>query len=417
MAVAGMNVMNILSEQLKLKQLELDTLLNITTAINSNEAASKLFEVFTETIVDQLQVDSFILFAYDGEWNVPAEYNAPKDVVLDVDRDLLPFTTMTMLGELNLTKHPLLSFFDIVIPVFHKEHPLAYLLITEPITSQLEDLDDKIKFAQTVTNIIIVAIENKRLFKSEKDQEALRRELELAAQVQSMLIPDKLPKNDQVDVDALYLPHINVGGDYYDFMYLDNNEFFFCIADISGKGISAALLMANFQGQLRELVKRNHPTIDEFIQELNAGVLHNTKGEKFITMFLGKFNTETRILKYINAGHNPPVLVTKHGAKLLDTGCTILGIFETLPSVKMGQIPIIDDTTIMCYTDGLTDLCDEKDGTTFSVDDIKQLLQDNLDEDVEEINRKTAAGIMRYRTEDGFGDDITIMSLRINGRR
>ncbi len=417
MALAGMNVMNILSEQLKLKQLEQDTLLDITTAINSNETAEKLFGLFTDTLSKQLQVDRFMLLAYDGEWNVAAEHHAAGDELIDVERDLLPFTRLTYLSDLPARESELLRTYDIIVPVYHKSQPLAYLLMTEPLTSQLEELEDKIKFAQTVVNIIIVAIENKRLFKREKEQEALQRELELAAQVQSMLIPDKLPADENVVVDALYLPHITVGGDYYDFMYLDDDEFFFCIADISGKGMGAALLMANFQGQLRELVKRNHPTIDEFLQDLNKGVLHNTKGEKFITMFLGKYNSNTRILKYVNAGHNPPVLVTNKGQRLLDSGCTILGIFDELPSVRMGQVPIVDDTTIMCYTDGLTDLYDEKNGATFTTDDITRLLKDNLKDDVEEINRKLAAEIIPFRTENGFGDDITIMTLRISGRR
>ena len=75
-----------------------------------------------------------------------------------------------------------------------------------------------------------------------------------------------------------------------------------------------------FPGQLRELVKKNHPTIDEFLQELNSGVLHNTKRGEFITMFLGKYNTRTRVLKYVNAGHNPPVLINSKGNRLLDLG-------------------------------------------------------------------------------------------------
>ena len=408
--------MSILSEQLKLKQLELDTLLDITIAINSNESAAVLYEIFSNTVIRQLHVDRFMLLAYDAEWSVAAEHNVgDMEMEIDVERDLMPFHDITMLQELNAFNNPGLSSFDIVIPVYHKEQALAFLLITEPRVDTLEDISNKIKFAKTVTNIITVAIENKRLFNREKRQEAMQRELELAAQVQSMLIPDKLPKNDNVELDALYLPHINVGGDYYDFMYLNEEEFFFCIADISGKGIGAALLMANFQGQLRELVKKNHPTIDEFIQELNTGVLHNTRGEKFITMFLGKYNTQTRILKYINAGHNPPVLATKKGLRMLDSGCTILGMFERLPSVKMGQIPIVDDTTILCYTDGLTDLASD-DGETFTTDNIGNLLAANLKEPVEEINRKLAAGIMRYRNENGFGDDITVMTLRIKGR-
>ena len=180
-----------------------------------------------------------------------------------------------------------------------------------------------------------------------------------AAQVQSMLIPDTLPNDDKIQMAAIYLPHKNIGGDYYDFIKLSEDEMFFCIADISGKGIAAAILMANFQAQIRELTKRNPVTIEEYMQELNKGVLMSTKGEKFITLFLGKYNRKTRLLKYVNSGHNPPILVNTNGAKFLDKGTTILGMFNELPSVKMGQVPIIEDTAIICFTDGLTDVVNE----------------------------------------------------------
>ncbi|MCB9018726.1 MAG: PP2C family protein-serine/threonine phosphatase [Chitinophagales bacterium] len=415
MAKAGTYMIDTLSEQLKLKQLELDTLLNITNAINNNAPASELFELFSHTLVNQLGVERMLLVRYENEWAIQAKAGYSNGLKPDVETDLLPIRQLTFTEELADPKPAILSAFDIVIPVYHKDRPLAYLLISNPQVANLEKVEDKIKFAQTVTNIILVAIENKRLFNREKEQEVLQRELELAAQVQSMLIPDRLPSNDFVDVDAIYMPHTNVGGDYYDFLYLNDEEFFFCIADISGKGMSAALLMANFQGQLRELVKKNHPTIDEFLQELNSGVLHNTRGEKFITMFLGKYNTRTRVLKYVNAGHNPPVLINSKGNRLLDLGCTILGIFDELPQVRMGQIPIVEDTTIMCYTDGLTDQVD-MNGQPFSTEDITSLLEENLGEDVSAINHVLGNRIMQYRNGQSFTDDITIMTVRIFGR-
>ncbi|MBC8046609.1 MAG: PP2C family protein-serine/threonine phosphatase [Fimbriimonadaceae bacterium] len=238
----------------------------------------------------------------------------------------------------------------------------------------------------------------------------------MAAQMQNMLIPDKLPKNKEVEMAAIYLPHQNIGGDYYDYLQLSEDEFFFCIADISGKGIPAALLMANFQAQLRELVKKNHPTIDDLFQELNRGVLISTRGEKFITLFLGKYNRKTRILKYVNAGHNPPILVTSQGSKLLDKGSTILGMFENLPSVKLGQIPIVEDTTIMSYTDGLTDLENDKE-QAFSMETLVNFMKTNYKEDVEHINRKLLTEIIRFKEKRNFTDDITVLTVKIFGKK
>lgn len=416
MPVAGLNVMDMLRYQLKLKQLEIDALLEVTTAINLNEPASRLFELFDTLMREQLGVHRYLLFSNQDGWQVKASEGYDlKKIKLHVERDLLQFKQFIIFSELGVNKPEKLNEFDLVIPVYHKERPLAFLLMSAPMLESYEPLEEKIKLVQTVTNIISVAIENKKLFKKEKEQEALKRELEVAAQVQTMLIPDKLPRTAEVEMAAIYLPHTNVGGDYYDFMELGNDEFFFCIADISGKGIAAALLMANFQAQLRELVKKNHPTIDEFVQELNAGILRNTRGEKFITMFLGKYNRQTRILKYINAGHNPPVLVTKNGSRLLESGCTILGMFDTLPKVILGQVPIVDDTTILCYTDGLTDLVNES-SQVFSLDSLTAFMKKNAKNSAEGITKKLIETITTYKEANELVDDITILTVKIFGK-
>jgi len=404
-----------LRNQLKLKQLEIDSLLEITKAINSNKSASALFELFQRTLHDQIGVENLLLFSSNNsDWEIVIGNKFISEADPGIIYKLLKYKKLTDLTELNgeLPEH--IRQFDILIPVHHKDKPLAYLLMSNPRVESYEPLEDKIKFAHTVTNIITVAIENKRLFKKEMQQEVYRRDLELAAQVQSMLIPYELPKNGVVQMDAIYMPHQNIGGDYYDYMDLTDDEFFFCIADISGKGVAAALLMANFQAQLRALIKQNHPTVGEFMQELNKTVLLNTRGEKFITLFLGKFNKKTRVLKYINAGHNPPVLVTSKGHKLLDLGCTILGMFDTLPNVRLGQIPIVDDTAIVCYTDGLTDVVNEKH-QVFPLEELIAYIKSNYQHNVDELNRELIDRIMQFKGDEGdISDDITVLSLKFS---
>ena len=414
MAVAGLNVMEMLRDQLKLKQLEIDALLEITKAINSNKTASALFQLFHRTLKDQIGVENMLLISNNGDdWEPVIGNKFISELNPDLMSTLLKYNKLTDLSTLNGELPDYLKQYDILIPVFHKEKPLAYLLMSNPRVESYEPLEDKVKFAQTVTNIISVAIENKRLFKKEVEQQSFKKELELAAQVQSMLIPDTLPNDDKLQMAAIYLPHQNIGGDYYDVLKLSDDEMFFCIADISGKGIAAAILMANFQAQIRELTKRNPVTIEEYMKELNQGVLMSTKGEKFITLFLAKYNRKTRILKYVNSGHNPPILVNSNGFKFLDKGTTILGMFDELPSIKMGQIPIVEDTAIICFTDGLTDVVNENN-QVFPLNDLVSLLQNNYKGDIQLLNKKIISEIMRFKGEDGIvSDDITVLSVKI----
>ena len=216
-----------------------------------------------------------------------------------------------------------------------------------------------LNFIQTISSIIIVAIENIRLFKESLHQEALKKELELAAKMQKMLIPDnnQMPKNPKLIVNGFYFPHYEVGGDYYDCIRLSETKTGICIADVSGKGISAAMLMSNFQASLRALFTFDIE-LETLVKKLNSIVVINAAGEKFITLFVARYDHETRVLEYINAAHNPPVLYnTVTGAILhLRTSCVGIGMLDEIPSVQKSQIIIKDFSKIVCYTDGLSEL-------------------------------------------------------------
>ena len=165
----------------------------------------------------------------------------------------------------------------------HKNTAIAYAFL-----GGFRDEDDvysKVQFVTTITNIIAVAIENKRLFKTQVQQQIVNREVELAAEIQQALVPNRLPSGVNYQLSSIYKPHFAVGGDYYDVVEFPDGQIAFCIADITGKGVSAALLMANFQANFRALVSRR-PALEELVNEMNAAVYRVTQGDKFITFFV-----------------------------------------------------------------------------------------------------------------------------------
>ena len=186
--------------------------------------------------------------------------------------------------------------------------------------------------------------------------------MELAAEMQKLLFPAKLPSNNRMEVAAHYESLHLIGGDYYDLIKLNNEEYVLCIADVSGKGVPAALLMSNFQANLRANIKYNHAglSIENLIRELNKNVNDSANGEKFITFFLAYYNCTNRVLKYINAGHNHPILTDGKTAKQLNKGCIGLGMFEELPSVEVEEIVLKPNDTLVCFTDGLVELENEE---------------------------------------------------------
>src|SRR5688572_21664642 len=303
----------------KLMEIKLSSLLEVTKAINNNYSTRELLEIFENVLKNQLNIGKLVLFSLDTEWRCLLKFGIEGEVKTAIVQE---FKDIKEISPFEVSSKHLKTAFDIVIPVFHKELPLAYVLIGDINEEKLE-MSPTIKhlpFIQTLTNLIIVAIENKRLAKENIRQAAVQKELELAWEMQSMLFPSSLPKDSTLEIDALYLPHQQVGGDYYDFIKLNDNEVAFCMADVSGKGVAAALLMSNFQANLRILF--NHTTsLTDLVKELNAKVMANAKGEKFITLFIAKYNTVTKVLNYINCGHNPPLIMTDKTVSLLKIGC------------------------------------------------------------------------------------------------
>src|SRR5690606_34792544 len=212
------------------------------------------------------------------------------------------------------------------IPVAQKRNNLAIAFVGGIYDDESRfDSEDALRFIQALSNIIIIAIENKKLARKQLAQEALRKELEIASDVQQFLFPEKLPNTRNLKIEASYLPHDRVGGDYYDYIPINQNQFLICVADVSGKGIPAALMMSNFQASLRTLVRLT-PNLVDIIEALNYQVLENTKGEKFITFFAGIYDIRLKTMVFVNAGHNPPILWDpKNGIRLLEDGSTVLG--------------------------------------------------------------------------------------------
>jgi sigma-B regulation protein RsbU (phosphoserine phosphatase) len=396
----------------RIKDIKLNSLLQITKAINNNFSTDKLLEIFKEVLEIELKIGKLVLYSdSQNGWSCILKYGVGDEYDnINVERDLLPIQEI---GTINFSEKNLNNSFEILIPVFHKSKALAYVLIS--------DLEDKLEvspaikhlnFVQTLASIIVVAIENKKLARESIQKAAMKKELELASQMQSMLFPSTLPNNAQLDTAAFYLPHQEVGGEYYDFIWLNENECAFCVADVSGKGVAAALLMSNFQANLRVLF--NHTTsLTELVQELNTKVLASAKGEKFITLFIAKYNLVTHTLTYINAAHNPPLLATKSSISALKIGCTGLGMFDEIGKIKEGIINITQGTTIVCYTDGLVELENDK-AEDFGIDSLKEIIKNNPDIDMKSLNNLIMKTCTDYKQSKPYIDDIALFSLRIH---
>lgn len=402
----------ILETKLTLQQLQFNRVLEITQAINDNIGIVDLFNLYKGLLTWEMGIKKFVLYTRNEEvWTCATSAGIDaEDLEEDIEAFFPQYQRRRSIDEAD---HPLLQHFSVVVPVYHKEYAIAYTFLG---SEGLDDMDtqgyDPITLISAITNVIAVAIENKRLFKRQLDQERLKREMELAIQVQNMLIPSELPNNERYEFSGIYQPHEGVGGDYYDFFEVGGGEVAFCIADISGKGIAAALLMSNFQANLQTLVHRKYLSVKKFTNRLNSLVLRTTQGDKFITFFIARYHVRKKRLRYLCAGHNPPFMYTQGKIQRLDKGCTILGAFSKIPTIEFGEIFLEDDALFLLYTDGLTDLQNENDDY-FDDDQVEKFIQKNNDLPVKEFNDKLMEEVSIFKGDRSFPDDISVLTGRL----
>jgi phosphoserine phosphatase RsbU/P len=260
-----------------------------------------------------------------------------------------------------------------------------------------------------------LALENAHLTESIRreiaSRERLDRELEIARDVQQRLFPQKLPLVRGLDFCGYCRPALGVGGDYYDFIHLASGSLGIAVGDVSGKGIAAALMMASLQASLRGQTIKPCETLSEMIQHINGLVYEASATNRYATFFYAQYDPTSRKLRYVNAGHNPPMLRRKKGDGYefirLEEGGTVIGLFPDFP-YKEAEIEMFPGDVLVAYTDGISEALNDAEE---EFDEVR------LMEAIRTCPDRSAANISSYILEhvDAFTagapqhDDMTIV--------
>ncbi len=215
-----------------------------------------------------------------------------------------------------------------------------------------------IRLLQTIASQMSLAIENSRLLASlaaeAAERERANRELEIAREVQERLFPQKVPAIPGVECAGYCRPARGVGGDYYDFLELENGTLGIAIGDVSGKGIAAALLMASLQASLRGQAAAGVHNLSALMHNVNMLVYEASTSNRYATFFYGEFDPGTRLLCFVNAGHNAPLILRGDEVLRLEAGGPVVGL---LPAARYGQdqFKLQPGDILICYTDGISE--------------------------------------------------------------
>ena len=248
-----------------------------------------------------------------------------------------------------------------------------------------------------------------------EERSRLRSELQAATVIQHSLLPtvtDRNPGCEELDLRASMKAAKEVGGDFYDFFFTDDTHLALVIADVSGKGIPAALFMANAKQTIQSCVRDYHD-LSKAVFAANNSLCQNNEAEMFVTAWIGIINLETGRLRYVNAGHNHPVLITDKPSFISERSGVVLAAMEDMP-YKENVLEMNKGDKILLYTDGITE-AENSSHELFGDDRLLECLMQSYCDSVEETMKKVDQSVAGFVKEHDQFDDMTMMCFEYRG--
>ncbi len=300
----------------------------------------------------------------------------------------------------------------LILPLKDADHLLGFMALTEKVTGYGFNTED-INMLGVISNQLVTVLTNARLYADSLEKQRLDKEIAMARQIQLDLLPEKPPASDSFDLCAYSMPSLTIGGDFYDFIHSGDGLISMVIADASGKGLPAALLVTQIQAMLRSEIG-NKNDLPQILYNINTHVAETTSSEKYATLFLGRFNPNTGEFAYANAGHNYPILVKPDGShRLLKKGGMLIGAFAGAEYEK-DTITLDKEDVLLIYTDGLSEAMNEAD-EEFGENRILDYVVSQRHLGAEEIINGVLEEMKKFDSSDPPRDDTTLIALKIKG--
>lgn len=394
----------------------LSTLFEINKDFSSSLTIEQILNHLRYRILGQLLVNKFAVYYYDN--GRPVELISTFDVSIKEDdlEILFSFDKIQIVNEelnnQNLPLSILNNQVKIISPMKYQNSTRGILLLGKKYNNQPFANED-LHFIEAFGNIVILSIENARLIEEEISKKQLEKELQLALEIQSNLLPKNFPILQNLEVYGFTVPSKIVGGDYFDILNYSESLIYVAIADVAGKGIPASLLMANVQSALHLLVKLDLNLVD-IVNNINSIIYRNTTADIFITFFLGKLDLNNFEFSFVNAGHNPPLLYKKQSKNFisLTNGTLFLGFLESPLDIEVGKVNLEKGDLLFLYTDGVVE-CEDSNGIEFGIANLKTFIKNNYYRNSKEFCELLYEEILRHCGSAQMKDDISCVALKI----
>jgi len=405
---------------------ELSVLNDIAIAISSSQSLDKIIDLIVHKCIRYFAVEQAAVLLLEHEEKKDLFRTLVRHA--DQSRLILPYRLNDQLtGWMVKNKQPLIindfehdSRFScpdqqlvirsmLSVPLMLKGNMIGLICLFNKKTEGLFTDQDK-RLLSIIASESAQIIENARLLEAEKEYLRTREELRMAASIQKELLPKDIPKLSGYDMAAINIPARTVSGDYYDFIQLPDNQVAFCLGDVSGKGMPAALLTANLQATLRgQIFMKNSPA--KCLEYSNTLLYNNTSSEKFATLFHGLIDGSSHTLSYCNAGHDPPYLLSQKGTmRRLKTGGIVLGFLDAF-SYEEESFRLEKGDLLFLFSDGVTEAMNPAE-EEFSEERLEKILINNREKSASELVEIVLKEIKHYMAQAIQADDITIVAVK-----
>jgi len=408
----------------KQKTLEKETLLEVEKSLSSSLDLDEVLELILDSLLKVVKYDAAVIFLIDKKKqeieHIKARGFEPAlepDLQLKIGQGLAGWAAQTQKSLIvpNVREDPryiearVETQSGMVVPIMTNQRIIGVFSIESNKLNAYDE--DDLELLDAFASLAAISIERARQHQEILEKRKLEEELSIARRIQKTFLPDKQPQMPGFDISGINIPSEKVGGDYYDFIPIIENQVGIAIGDVSGKGIPAALIMASFRASLIAEIRNNY-AIRSIMFKVNNLLFESTESDIYVTALYGVLDTKNKIFTFTNAGHNAPIFRHADGRmEYLLEGGVALGTFENL-KYEERPLGLIPGDVIVFYTDGVTEAKNEEE-EEFKTKRLKQVINDSSHLSAPEIQNKIYQAVKDFTGNLPQADDLTMIVIKV----
>jgi phosphoserine phosphatase RsbU/P len=300
----------------------------------------------------------------------------------------------------------------LAVPLLVDERHVFGLIYADSPTHRATFSSEHLDILTTLASVASIRVENASLLDERINRERMERELELATEIQQRFQPSGPPDIPGFDFEGISFSCYEIGGDYYDYVVRHDGKVMIALGDVSGKGTAAALLMSSLHAAVHAQISAKS-SLEQTVTSVNEYLSENTPANRFVTLFLGELDPATGVIRYINAGHNPPLLARPSGEmQLLDSGGLPLGLMS-FAEYESGEIRLDPGDVLVVYSDGVSEANNITEDE-FGLERLQNVISSNLDRTASGIRDKVESALSAFTGSAPANDDITLVIVKRN---